>query len=141
MADPIKLPSGRWEVRYRDPGGRPGRRRFDTKGAANDHLAKTRTQGVEGTYIAPEHGRITFDRWADTWWQTKVDLRARTLARYERDLRLHIRPRFGSRQLAKITRAERAGLGRRDEGGQGAGLGHPSAILRPPQDHGRRCSR
>jgi integrase len=106
MTEPVKLPSGRWEVRYRDPLGRPRRRRFDTKGAANDHVAKIRTQGNEGGYIAPEQGRITFDQWADAWWKTKIDLRSRTLARYERDLRLHIRPRFGRRQLSKITRSE-----------------------------------
>ncbi|MGO9457604.1 MAG: tyrosine-type recombinase/integrase [Acidimicrobiales bacterium] len=106
MSTITKLPSGRWEVRYRDPNGRARRRRFETKGAADDHVSKVRTQGNEGSYIAPEHGRITFDQWADAWWRTKVDLRARTLARYERDLRLHIRPRFGNRQLAKIGRAD-----------------------------------
>ncbi len=106
MPEPVKLPSGRWEVRYRDPSGRPRRQRFDTKGAANDHLATVRTKGLEGSYIAPERGRITFGSWCDEWWATKVDLRARTLARYERDLRLHIRPRFDRRPLAKITRTE-----------------------------------
>lgn len=106
MADPIKLSSGRWEIRYRDPNGRPRQLRFDTKGAANDHLGTVRTKGIEGSYIAPERGRITFGSWCDEWWATKVDLRARTLARYERDLRLHIRPRFDRRPLAKITKTE-----------------------------------
>jgi integrase len=105
--EPIhKLPSGRWEVRYRDPNGRSRQLRFDTRGAAKDHLAKVRTQGNEGSYVAPERGRITFGSWCDEWWATKVDLRARTLARYERDLRLHIRPRFDRRPLAKITKTE-----------------------------------
>ncbi len=106
MAEPIQLPSGRWEVRYRDPNGRPRRQRFDKKGEAKDHLAKVRTQGNEGSYIAPERGRLTFSAWCDEWWATKVDLRARTLARYERDLRLHIRPHFDRRPLAKITKTE-----------------------------------
>ena len=105
--EPIhKLPSGRWEVRYRDPDGRPRRLRFDTKGEAKDHLAKVRTRGIDGTYIAPERGRVRFGTWVDEWWQTKIDLRARTLARYERDLRLYIRPRFEHRPLAKITKTE-----------------------------------
>ena len=106
MAEPIKLPSGRWEIRFRDPNGRSRQLRFDTRGAAKDHLAKTRTQGNEGSYIAPERGRLTFGSWCDEWWATKVDLRARTLARYERDLRLHIRPRFDRRPIAKITKTE-----------------------------------
>jgi integrase len=105
--EPIhQLSSGRWELRYRDPNGRPRRLRFDTKGQAKDHLATVRTKGIEGSYIAPERGRITFGAWCDQWWATKVDLRARTLARYERDLRLHIRPRFERRALAKITKTE-----------------------------------
>ncbi|HVC15444.1 MAG TPA: site-specific integrase [Acidimicrobiales bacterium] len=106
MSDPVKLPSGRYEVRYRDPIGRPRRRRFDTKGAAKDHLATVRTKGLEGSYIAPELGRLTFGQWRAQWWATKIDLRARTLTRYERDLRLHIGPRFDRHQLAKITRTE-----------------------------------
>jgi integrase len=106
MADPIKLHSGRWEVRYRDPNGRPHQLRFHTRTQAKDHLAKVRTQGNEGSYISPERGRITFGSWSDEWWATKVDLRARTLARYERDLRLHIRPRFARRPLVKISKTE-----------------------------------
>ena len=105
--EPIhKLPTGRWELRYRDPNGRSRQLRFDTRGQAKDHLATVRTKGIEGSYIAPERGRITFGSWCDEWWTTKVDLRARTLARYERDLRLHIRPRFDRRPLAKITKTE-----------------------------------
>ncbi len=78
--EPIhKLPTGRWEVRYRDPSGRPRRERVDTMKQAKDHLAKVRTQGVEGSYIAPERVGLTFGSWCDEWWATKVDLRARTL--------------------------------------------------------------
>jgi integrase len=106
MPEPMKLPSGRWEVRYRDPNGRPRRQRFDTRGQAKDRLATVRTKGIEGSYIASERGRMNFGAWCDEWWATMVDLRARTLARYERDLRLHIRPRFDRRPLAKITKTE-----------------------------------
>jgi hypothetical protein len=106
MPEPVQLPNGRWEVRWRDPNGRAREGVFDTKGAANDHVAKVRTQGNEGSYIDPKRGRITFGSWCDEWWMTKVDLRARTLARYERDLRLHIRPRFERRPLAKVTKTE-----------------------------------
>jgi len=102
--EPIhQLPSGRWELRYRDPNGRPRRQRFDTKGAAKDHLAEVRTKGRTGTWVAPELGRMTFGKWVDEWWGTNVHLRSATRTRYNRDLKLHIRPRFERAPLAKIT--------------------------------------
>jgi len=52
--------------------------------------------------VAPENGKVTFARWVDEWRGTTVDLRSSTRARYERDLRLHILPRFGQAQLAQI---------------------------------------
>ncbi|MGA7419387.1 MAG: N-terminal phage integrase SAM-like domain-containing protein, partial [Acidimicrobiales bacterium] len=101
--EPIhQLPSGRWEVRYRDPLGRPRRQRFDRKTDARDHLADVRTKSLNGTWVAPEDGKVTCARWVDEWRRTTVDLRSSTRARYERDLRLHILPRFGQAQLAQI---------------------------------------
>src|SRR5581483_9212435 len=103
-SEPIhQLLSGRWELRYRDPDGRPRRMRFNTKGAAKDHLADVRSKGRSGTWVAPELGRVTFGKWCDEWWSTTVHLRSATRTRYDRDLRLHIRPRFERAQLAKIT--------------------------------------
>jgi hypothetical protein len=102
--EPIhKLPSGRWELRYRDPDGRPRRFRFDTKGQAKDHLAEVRTKGRSGTWVAPELGRVTFGKWCDEWWATTVHLRSATRTRYDRDLKLHIRPRFERAPLTRIT--------------------------------------
>ena len=101
--EPIhQLPSGRWEIRYRDPLGRPRRQRFDRKVDARDHLADVRTKALTGTWVAPERGKVTFSRWVDEWQGTTVDLRSSTRARYARDLRLHIVPRFGQAQLAQI---------------------------------------
>src|SRR6202034_3591381 len=102
--EPIhQLPSGRWEVRYRDPDGRPRRFRFDTKSDARDHLADVRTKSRTGAWVAPELGKVTFAKWVVEWRGTTVHLRSATRARYEQDLRLHIGPRFNRAQLAKIT--------------------------------------
>jgi integrase len=102
--EPIhQLPSRRWEVRYRDPQGKPRRFRFDTKQQARDHLADVRTAGRSGSYTSPELGRVTFARWVDEWAGTVIHLRSATAARYERDLRLHVLPQFGNVPLAKIT--------------------------------------
>ena len=98
-----KLPSGRWEVRYRDPTGRTRRSRFDTRGAAKDFYADVRTKSRTGGWVAPELGKVTFGKWVDEWWSTTVHLRSATRTRYDRDLRLHIRPRFERAPLAKIT--------------------------------------
>lgn len=103
-SEPIhQLSSGRWEVRYRDPNGRPRRKVLDNKAQAKDLLASTRTDGRRGTWVAPELGRVTFGKWVDEWWSTTVHLRSATRTRYERDLRLHIRPRFERTALARIT--------------------------------------
>jgi integrase len=101
--EPIhQLSSGRWELCYRDPHGRPRRMRFDTKGDAKDHLADTRVKGRTGSWVAPELGRVTFGKWVDEWWTTTVHLRSAIRYRYDRDLRLHIRPRFERTPIAKI---------------------------------------
>jgi integrase len=102
--EPIhRVPGGRWELRYRDPSGQPRRRRFDTKAQAREYLAEVRIGAKTGTWTAPECGRITFERWEQQWWSTVVHLRPSTLARYERDLRLHIVPRFGRVPLARVA--------------------------------------
>jgi len=98
-----QLPSGRWEVRYRDPAGRARRRRFDLKVHAQDHLADVRVKARTGSWIAPELGQVTFARWVEEWNETTVHLRSSTRVRYERDLRLHVLPKFGRYQLVKIT--------------------------------------
>ena len=53
-SEPIhKLPSGRWEVRYRDPNGRTRQFRFDTRTQAKDHLAKVRTRATRAATSPP----------------------------------------------------------------------------------------
>jgi integrase len=104
VAEPIhQLPTSRWEVRYRDPQGKPRRYRFATQKQARDHLADIRIAGRSGTYTAPELGRVTLAEWVDEWTGTTVHLRSTTRARYERDIRLHILPRFGVVRIAKLS--------------------------------------
>ena len=62
-------------------------------------------QGTDRNLGGPELGKVTFARWVDEWRGTTVDLRSSTRARYERDLRLHILPRFGKAQLTRSGRA------------------------------------
>ena len=102
--EPIhQVANGRWELRYRDPSGRPRRMRFATKREARDFSSDLRVRSQQGTWTAPETGRLTLERWVDEWWATVVHLRPATRVRYERDVRLHILPRFGLTQLARIS--------------------------------------
>ena len=102
--EPIhQLASGRWEVRYRDPDGVARRHRFDTLSEARDDLADVRIKGRTGTWVAPELGKVTFGEWVEEWWETAVHLRSATRARYDRDLKLHILPKFKRVPIARIT--------------------------------------
>ncbi len=102
--EPIhQLATGRWELRYRDPNGRPRRMPFATKRDARDFFADLRFRAQAGTWTAPNTGRLTLERLAEEWWATVVHLRPATRARYERDLRLHVLPQFGETQLARIS--------------------------------------
>lgn len=81
-----------------------------------------------GEWVDPNAGRMLFSDWVEEWRTTTVHLRASTADRYERDLRLHVLPRFGTMRLADITpRDVRAWLSELTGAGAGAG---PSAVNR-----------
>ena len=64
MADPKRLPSGRWQVRYRDPQGRTCSKVCDTKAQARDYLQDVGPAGRTKEWVASELGRITLERHA-----------------------------------------------------------------------------
>lgn len=97
---------GRWEVRYRDPGGRQRARLFDRKVDAERFAATTGADIVRGSYVDPALGRLTFARFVEQSYRpTMVGLEATTRARDESYLRTHIIPAFGSRSVAAIDYA------------------------------------
>jgi len=97
---------GRWEVRYRDPGGRQRARLFDRKADAERFAATTGADIVRGSYVNPALGRLTFAKFVEQSYRpTMVGLEATTRARDESYLRTHILPAFGSRALATIDYA------------------------------------
>jgi integrase len=101
MADPKKLPNGRWQIRYRDPQGRPRSKVCDTKAEARDYVQDVGHAGRTKAWVAPELGRITLRKWAEQYMSTVVHLRPTTVWLYERELK-HILARFGSRQLNQL---------------------------------------
>ena len=60
MAEPKKLPNGRWQVRYRDPEGRPCSKVCDTKAEARDYVQDVGHAGRTKGWAAPELGRIRY---------------------------------------------------------------------------------
>jgi len=105
-----KLPSGRWQVRYRDADGRQvnDSQTYATKREALDRLAQLRTQLRLGGYVDPKAGAVRFGTYAEQWLTTRRvkgrPLSAGTVALYRHQLDRHILPTFGRLELQKISR-------------------------------------
>ena len=99
-----RLPSGRWQARYRDTSGgeHTAPLTFATKSDASRYLATVETDVMRGEWIDHRLGRIAFDRWVHQWQATTVNLRPSTRARDESYLRSLILPAFASVPLSDI---------------------------------------
>src|ERR1700685_4555595 len=99
-----KLPSGRWQARYRIDGKwrrppPPSRPKRD----ADAFLAATRADLERGTWLPPERGKVMLRDYAAQWLAQKPNLRPRSREQYEIALRRHILPRLGERELSQIS--------------------------------------
>jgi integrase len=99
-----KLPSGRYQVRYRTADGRDvtAPMTFATKVDAGRYLAKVEADLLRGEWADPRLGRTTFGEWTDRWLSSTANLRANTKAGYHTILHQYLRPAFGSFPLARI---------------------------------------
>lgn len=88
------LPSGRWQARYRDAGGRmvTAPRTFATKGDANRFLATVAADIARGLYVDPRAGQVTLAAWASQWLAGDPTKGATTATRDEYALRVHFLP-------------------------------------------------
>src|SRR5919108_2828325 len=98
-----RLPSGRWQARYRGPSGDVHAETFALTGDASRHLARVQADLDRGEWRDPELGRQSFDEWADHWWRTAANLRPSTRDGYAYVLRRFLRPAFGHLPLVAIT--------------------------------------
>ena len=89
-----KLPSGRWQARYRLPGGRRATApsSFATKGEASRWLATVEADRTRGMWADPAAGKVLLARFAEEWLRGKVRIAPRTREIYASQLRLHILP-------------------------------------------------
>ena len=122
-----RLPSGRWQARYRTSDGRQhtAQETFVTKTDATRHLAQVETDLSRGQWSDPRLGRTTFAAWAARWEATTVNLRANTRATYRNLVHRYLLPTFGPVPLADLdAMAVRAWLAKLErEGGSGRARG------------------
>ncbi|MBT3165692.1 site-specific integrase [Streptomyces sp. Vc74B-19] len=101
-----KLPSGRYQARYRGPDGvdRPAPHTFRTKRDADDWLADRQSELRQGDWRDPDAGKVPFGAYAGAWVRERP-LAPRTAELYASLLRLHLVPTFGAMAVADITPA------------------------------------
>lgn len=89
-----RLPSGRWQARYRAVDGRLSSAplTFKTKGDAGRWLASVEADTARGVWLDPSAGRARLTDYAAAWLRGKATLAPRTREIYSLQLRLHILP-------------------------------------------------
>jgi integrase len=102
MAWVRKAPSGKWQARWRDPGGRERVRTFRLKGEADKFLSTIEAAKVRGSYVDPSLGRVTFGAYTEEFLASAVDLRPSTRATYETEYRLYLKPALASVPIASV---------------------------------------
>ena len=112
-----KLPSGRYQARFRHLGRRiTADTTFTTKADPRVYLASVETDLARGTYRDPRAGNMRFDEYA-AWWLEQRNLRARTRETYDSQMK-HILPTFATALLGEISphavRSWHGQLGRSD---------------------------
>jgi integrase len=103
-----KLPSGRWQARYRGPDGllRSAPHTFDRKTDASKWLALTEAELLGGGWTDPDAGRVPFLVYATAWIDERPGLRPKTIQLYRYLLRAHLQDTFGAATLAGIIEAD-----------------------------------
>ncbi len=91
-----------YDVRYRDPNGRPRKRTFRRADDARAFAKTVEADVVRGDYLQPTLTRMKFERWADEWLRSTIDLRPKTRVGYESMLRVNVLPHFSGWPVCRI---------------------------------------
>ena len=101
-----RLPSGRWQARYRDRSGVlvPAPRTYATRAEAATWLTTTEAERLKGAWIDADAGKVTLAEYSWHWLESRVGLAPRTREIYAQQLRLHVLPPFvdGSAGLGEV---------------------------------------
>ena len=100
-----RLPSGRWQARYRDGRGQEQTAMFATKAAAGRWLSSIETDIGRGDWADPRLARVTVGEWAEQWTATTVALKPKTRWGYASVLRTHVLPAFGDAPVSAVDTA------------------------------------
>jgi integrase len=106
VKSPKNVGTVRYVARYIDPTGRERSKTFARRADAQKYLTEIEAAKLNGSYLDPTAGRLTFNQWADQWWQVWAadpDRSPTTLGAADSRLRCHLRPVFGRRRLGEIT--------------------------------------
>lgn len=91
----------RYDVNYREPDGRSRRKTFHRKTDADRFAAQVEADKFRGAYVDVDAGRVTFKAYAEEWLNIQTfDVSSHAVT--ERQLRLHVYPTLGSRQISSI---------------------------------------
>lgn len=101
-----RLPSGRYQARYRGPDGkmRSAEQTFLRKSDASRWLTLKEAEIKRGDWLAPELSAVLFRNYAADWLRDRV-LKVRTQELYDGLLRNHLLPTFGAVSLGDIDEA------------------------------------
>jgi integrase len=100
-----KLPSGRWQARYRAPDGQDHRasETFTTKTAADRWLAALETDLMRGQWIDPRAGSVLLSTFPENWLAGGADLEVRTQELCRWLLGKYVVPQLGHLRLEELT--------------------------------------
>lgn len=101
MASVEKLPSGRWQARWRDPEGRQRKKSFTRKLEADRFLTGVEADKLRGLYIDPDAGRVTLKTYGEQWLASQTfDMTTHQATALR--LKNHVFPVLGSKPLNQI---------------------------------------
>jgi integrase len=100
-----KLPSGRFQARYRGPDGtdRPAPRTFASKTDANQWLTRVEAEIIKETWRDPDAGRVPLGDYTQEWIRHRPGLRPRTVDLYRWLYRKYIASTMADRLLSDLT--------------------------------------
>ena len=106
MASAIKRSKRSWTARWRDRNGKTVMLAgFSSEKAALDHAKNQEFYVRQGKRTSPSELKMTLDEFCREVWRPTLDIRTSTKEDYQRALRSHILPKFGSIPMAEIKKA------------------------------------
>ncbi|MGN6606633.1 MAG: tyrosine-type recombinase/integrase [Jatrophihabitans sp.] len=102
-----RLPSGRWQARYRGEDGlmRPAPITFERRADADRWLAQEELLIANGDWVNPDAGLVALSDYATRWVKERANLRPKTRQLYEGLVRRHINPTLGAMPLVDLSPA------------------------------------